>query len=304
MGIQISKPVKKLKTHITLDRTDHEVPCRVRPIKSAESQRNGNATKLIEHDRAILFSPIPISSACSLFSTISSHRPRVGTSPAEQTKHRSTADTTSNEDECQLKQNYNPQLYNSHLEVQNDTRLPWKPCSVISNRYERRVMHTNGSTKCRCVFTELPYGTESRISRKPKNLDRKSASFSLPVLCDGRFQLGEAHLRRCTAAQQVQANKPDILDSLGVHNCNKTNLSTTLASDPGKLYTLKKKCTTTTSGNCNSKCISVLHETLFSMSTPIWDCFHSISYFIIHAYYFAISRNISLDNHHRRLFVS
>ncbi|KAF8568943.1 hypothetical protein P879_04584 [Paragonimus westermani] len=251
MGIQISKPVKKLKPHITLDRTDHEVPCRVRPIKSAESQRNGNATKLIEHDRTILFSPIPTSPACSLFSTISSHRPRLGTSPAEQTKHRSTADMTSNEDKCWLKQNYNPQLYNSHLKLQNDTRPPWKPCSMISNRYERQVMHTNGSTNSRCVFTEFPYRNESRLSRKPKKFDRKSVSSSLTVLCDGRLQLGEAHLRRCTAAQQVQANKPDILDSLSGHNHNKTNLRTPFACEPRKLYTLNKNCTTTTSGNCN-----------------------------------------------------
>ncbi|KAF6780168.1 hypothetical protein AHF37_00301 [Paragonimus kellicotti] len=244
MGVHVSKPVKKLKPHIILDKTDHEVPCRIRPVKSSESQRNDNATKLIEHNRAILFSPIPISPASSLSSTSSFQLPRLGLSPVEQTKHGSTTDTTNKADNCWFEQNHNPQMCNSLTKLQHDTRPPWKPCSVVSNRYGRRVIHTSGNIKSRYMFSDFPYKNGLQTSRKYKNLDKQSvSSSSLAILYDARLQLGEAHLRRCTAAQQVQANKPDILDSLSVQNYTKTNLRTPLVCEPvtfgGKMFSVK-----------------------------------------------------------------
>ncbi|KAF7233256.1 hypothetical protein EG68_05381 [Paragonimus skrjabini miyazakii] len=271
MGVHVSKPVKKLKPHIIVEKMDHEVPCRVRPIQSPEPQRNDNATKLMERDRAILFSPIPLSPGSSVSSTSSFQCPRLGPSPVGQTKYGSTTDMTNKADNCWFEQNHDPQICDSLTKLQHDTRPPRKPCSVVPNRYERRMLHTNGSIKSRYMFSDFPYKNGLQTSKKHRNLDRQSvSSSSLAILCDARLQLGEAHLRRCTAAQQVQANKPDILDSLSVHNYTKTNLRTPLACESGKLHSLRKNCATTTGSNIRWKNVfrEVHNATIKGKHTP------------------------------------
>ncbi|KER32154.1 hypothetical protein T265_12861, partial [Opisthorchis viverrini] len=178
---------------------------RVEPItdglatEKSEFQRNDNATKLVEHEQTILYSPIQVTASSLSSSSSSIHRPKLGQSPPQIRAYVEEAD------QYWFERQHVDCLKENVARRKVTPRPPWKPPALKASflSYQTTQSHLTNPQK------PIARKAQAYLDRTPRrsgfNGRRIASSSSLAVLHDTKLQNGEAHLRRCSAARQVQA---------------------------------------------------------------------------------------------------
>ncbi|OON14179.1 hypothetical protein X801_10033 [Opisthorchis viverrini] len=201
MGIRLSRTTASTSSKNLL------TSIRVEPItdglatEKSEFQRNDNATKLVEHEQTILYSPIQVTASSLSSSSSSIHRPKLGQSPPQIRAYVEEAD------QYWFERQHVDCLKENVARRKVTPRPPWKPPALKASflSYQTTQSHLTNPQK------PIARKAQAYLDRTPRrsgfNGRRIASSSSLAVLHDTKLQNGEAHLRRCSAARQVQAIK-------------------------------------------------------------------------------------------------
>ncbi|KAG5452456.1 hypothetical protein CSKR_110245 [Clonorchis sinensis] len=232
MGIRLSRTTastssKNLLTSIRVEPTTDGLD-----TEKSEFQRNDNATKLVEHGQTLLYSPIQVTASSLSSSSSSIHRPKLGQSPPYIRAYVEEAD------QYWFERQHVDRLKEEVARRKVIPRPPWKPPALKAScpSYQTLQSRITNPQKRMARKTQAYLDRTSRTSGF--NGRRIASSSSLAVLHDTKLQNGEAHLRRCSAARQVQARKSDALDSLSMICVPTTTCHNSLEPSTRKRYCL------------------------------------------------------------------
>ncbi|CAH8494741.1 unnamed protein product [Dicrocoelium dendriticum] len=214
MGISISKAPRCGKDLSPIASEQMQPICGTNTVRTPESQRNDNATKLMEQRRMRLFSPTQISTSSSSLTSLTQW-PKLGGSPLADSTEASDRDSPFKSEQCWQDGVYGKVSCDARSKTTPLTRPPWRPSAASAN-WKCWECHGGAGIDSNHQLPRLVNmaGNAARY----KYGRRKTMSLqSVSCIGDVRLQTGEAHLRRCSAAQQVQAMRPDVLDTMSLN---------------------------------------------------------------------------------------
>ncbi|CAL8098888.1 unnamed protein product [Calicophoron daubneyi] len=190
-----------------------------RCTKSAGSQRNDNATKLISPESRQPISPTCMSSSGTTSSASSRTMPKLGPSPTTVRAYRTRAQSLIREaDQYWFERSLPTMSAQPSDEFRTINKPPWKPTKALNSsaffQPDRSHFEPRSPGYCRHRGSRNENSNSSRTYNKFRGTDCSS----LACLFDASMQTDDLHFLKCSAARKMCPQGTDALDARSVNS--------------------------------------------------------------------------------------
>lgn len=218
MGVKITKPLNSNESETGWNHAGESYKCDEEIDEVSAPQSNDNATAKYERDRLMLLYSPSERSMSSEITANSARMPKVGNSPLPTINIMPTSKCQlRNPDSFWLDKCLNPQP--SHTKNSLASHAPCRPNTVKSPQVigpRKQSARLGRPPKSGDHILGTKYGFEP-LQDKSWMVNPVASAYA--NIYEAGLTTGQAHLRRCTAAQQVRARRPDVWDSFSVDCC-------------------------------------------------------------------------------------